>query len=205
MSPMRLFRNSVFQFFAICQLAVMTVACDSSPTARPNGYMRIGLPTKEYAEIESALPYSFDLNKSAEFKIKDSTMFWADVLYPTLLSTIQITYKPVHNNLDELVRDAQKLAYKHTVKASGMREQFFSYAENNIHGLYYEMSGESASTTQFYATDSTNHFIRGVLYHYSSPNPDSLAPVTAFMREEMLALISSLKWSKLDTVQPVLD
>lgn len=117
-------------------------------------------------------------------------------MYPTILSTVQLTYKPVaEGNLETLVRDAQQLAYKHTVKASGMREQFFSYPEKKVYGLYYELSGASATTTQFYATDSTNHFLRGVLYHYSTPNADSLAPVTAYMQEEVLRMISTLNWS----------
>ena len=60
--------------------------------------------------------------------------------------------------------DAQKLAYKHTVKATGMREQVFAYDSSRVYGMYYEMSGASATTTQFYATDSTQHFLRGVLY-----------------------------------------
>jgi gliding motility-associated lipoprotein GldD len=122
--------------------------------------------------------------------------FWLDIVYPTILSTVQLTYKPVaEGNLETLVRDAQQLAYKHTVKASGMREQFFSYPEKKVYGLYYELSGASATTTQFYATDSSNHFLRGVLYHYSTPNADSLAPVTAYMQEEVLRMISTLNWS----------
>jgi hypothetical protein len=39
------------------------------------------------------------------------------------------------------------------------------------------MQGNAASSTQFYVTDSTTHFLRGVLYFYSAPNADSLKPV----------------------------
>ena len=77
-----------------------------------------------------------------------------------------------------------------------MRERFFSYPEKKVYGMYYEMSGASATTTQFYATDSAHHFLRGVLYHYSAPNPDSLAPVTNFMREEIQTLISTVHWNE---------
>ena len=175
---------------------ILCSACTSDPVARPNGYMRIGLPdTSRVLFSGESCSFSTEVNGEATVRYKDSANCWIDIVYPSIRSTIQLTYKPVEENLDDLVRDAQKLAYEHTVKASGMREQFFSYSERGIYGLYYEMSGASAATTQFYATDSTNHFIRGVLYHYSAPNPDSLAPVTQFMREEMLHMISTLDWN----------
>jgi gliding motility-associated lipoprotein GldD len=182
-------------------------SCDEGPVARPDGFMRIGLPsTESYAPLSEAAPFGLDINAEAKVIVKEVLTeegteearegeYWLDIVYPTILSTVQLTYKPVHDNMENLVRDAQQLAYKHTVKASGMREQFFAYPEKKVYGLYYELSGASATTTQFYATDSTNHFLRGVLYHYSTPNADSLAPVTSFMQEEILRMISTMNWS----------
>jgi gliding motility-associated lipoprotein GldD len=186
---------------------VFLASCDEGPVARPDGFMRIGLPsTESYAPLSEAAPFGLDINAEAKVIVKEVLTeegteearegeYWLDIVYPTILSTVQLTYKPVHDNMENLVRDAQQLAYKHTVKASGMREQFFAYPEKKVYGLYYELSGASATTTQFYATDSTNHFLRGVLYHYSTPNADSLAPVTAFMQEEILRMISTMNWS----------
>lgn len=186
---------------------LLWLSCSEAPTARPDAFMRIGLPsTDNYAPLKESAPFGLDINAEAEVIVKDVLAeegneevregeYWLDVVYPTVLSTVQFTYKPVDNNLEALVRDAQQLAYKHTVKASGMREQFFEYRDKKVYGLYYELSGASATTTQFYATDSTEHFLRGVLYHYSPPNADSLAPVTQFMREEILQMISTLNWT----------
>ena len=185
---------------------LLWLSCSEAPTARPDAFMRIGLPsTDNYAPLKESAPFGLDINAEAEVIVKDVLAeegneevregeYWLDVVYPTVLSTVQFTYKPVDNNLEALVRDAQQLAYKHTVKASGMREQFFEYKDKKVYGLYYELSGASATTTQFYATDSTQHFLRGVLYHYSAPNADSLAPVTQFMQAEILEMISSLQW-----------
>jgi gliding motility-associated lipoprotein GldD len=184
------------------------ISCNNDPVARPTGFMRIGLPgTDEYVTLKDEAPFSLEVNGEAKTIVKPvlsdqdqpleaSNEYWMDIVYPSILSTVQITYKPVEENLESLVRDAQQLAYKHTVKASGMREQFFEYREKKVYGLYYELSGASATTTQFYATDSTHHFIRGVLYHYSTPNADSLAPVTKFMQEEIQRMISTLTWTK---------
>jgi|SaaInl3SG_22_DNA_1037383.scaffolds.fasta_scaffold00418_23 gliding motility-associated lipoprotein GldD len=186
---------------------LLWLSCNEAPTARPDAFMRIGLPsTDNYAPLKESAPFGLDINAEAKVIVKDVLAeegneevregeYWLDVVYPSILSTVQFTYKPVDNNLEALVRDAQQLAYKHTVKASGMREQFFEYKDKKVYGLYYELSGASATTTQFYATDSTQHFLRGVLYHYSAPNADSLAPVTEFMQAEILEMISSLHWN----------
>ena len=105
-------------------LSIVVSGCVSNPVARPNGFMRIGMPEKTYSPIQmEGCPFSSSLNSSAKILYKDSANCWIDIVYPTLLSTIQLTYKPVENNLQELFMDAQKLAYKHTVKATGMREQ----------------------------------------------------------------------------------
>lgn len=188
-------------------LSTLLLSCSQDPVARPNGHMRIGLPDQsQYSDLPFEAPFEVQINaeakaiKKAVLSDTNSNEFWMDLAYSSILSTVQFTYKPVSENLEELVRDAQQLAYKHTVKASGMREQFFTYPEEGVHGLYYEFSGASATTTQFYATDSSKHFLRGVLYHYSTPNADSLAPVTQFMREELLKLIGTLKWVESENV-----
>jgi gliding motility-associated lipoprotein GldD len=184
-------------------LFTLLCSCSEDPVARPNGLMRIGLPAQlEYGDLPFEAPFDVKINAEAKAIEKEvlsdanTQEFWMDLAYPSILSTVQFTYKPVTENLEELVRDAQQLAYKHTVKASGMREQFFAYPEERVYGLYYEFSGASATTTQFYATDSSRHFVRGVLYHYSTPNADSLAPVTQFMREEILKMIGTLQWNE---------
>jgi hypothetical protein len=38
-------------------------------------------------------------------------------------ATIYLTYKPVTKNINELLRDAQKLTYEHVIKADDILEQ----------------------------------------------------------------------------------
>ncbi|HEX2934063.1 MAG TPA: hypothetical protein VHO72_01805, partial [Bacteroidales bacterium] len=60
--------------------------------------------------------------------------------------------------------------------------------------LVYDIKGNTASSVQFYVTDSTRHFIRGALYFEAQPNKDSLAPVIDFFRKDIIHLIETLKW-----------
>ena len=60
--------------------------------------------------------------------------------------------------------------------------------------IFYELDGSTATNAQFFITDSTKHFLRGSLYFNSTTNQDSIAPVLAFLKIDMLKLIESLEW-----------
>ena len=60
--------------------------------------------------------------------------------------------------------------------------------------MIYDIGGNAASSIQFYATDSTKHFIRGALYFNVAPQPDSLAPVIQYLRKDIVRLLTTLKW-----------
>ncbi len=109
---------------------------------------------------------------------------------------MQFTYKPIANEeqLHTILNEAQNLAYKHATNAEGIGEREYIDQGKKVYGLMYNMQGNAASSTQFFVTDSTHHFLRGVLYFYSVPNADSLKPVNNFMFNEMVHIIESLEW-----------
>ena len=83
---------------------------------------------------------------------------------------------------------------KHISKASGMEEKAIENKSKRVYGIYYDVKGNSASSVQFYLTDSSTNFIRGALYFYAVPNPDSIAPVLSFIEEDVKHLIESFSW-----------
>jgi gliding motility-associated lipoprotein GldD len=66
---------------------------------------------------------------------------------------------------------------------------------DNVGGILYEIGGDAASPIQFFVTDSTNHFLRGALYFNSAPNADSLAPAIKYAKEDIMKMITTLKWN----------
>ena len=76
-------------------LAFLMVLCQSEPsgTPKPRGYFRIALPAKEYERSERQCPYSFEMNKNAQWISKKGGTCWADIKYPKLKATLQLTYK----------------------------------------------------------------------------------------------------------------
>jgi len=116
------------------------------------------------------------------------------VEYPQLKGSIYLTYKKVDNNLDTLLIDAQKLSYEHVVKADQISEIPFINEEDGVYGMFYEVSGNAASQSQFYVTDSTNHFLAGSLYFYAKPNYDSIMPAAIYLQKDIRHLMESLNW-----------
>ena len=117
-----------------------------------------------------------------------------DIQFPQFNATIYITYKPVKNDLQKLYEDHRSMTMKHIPKANAIDEEAYNDAAHGVYGSRYNIKGNAASNTQFYLTDSTSNFIRGSLYFYSVPQPDSIAPVLAFINEDVKHLIETFRW-----------
>ncbi len=91
------------------------------------------------------------------------------------------------------MNDAFNLTNKHSVRASYIDDSLI-VTPNNIHGMFFKVSGEVATANQFFLTDSTKHFLRGALYFNVAPNQDSLMPVNAFLIEDVRHLINTFQW-----------
>ena len=164
---------------------------------KPRGYFRIDLPKKEHKQLQLNCPYRFEYPVYSKI-IRDPRNIgrdcWINIHYPQFNSNIHISYKKMNNNLKKYAEDAHTLAYKHTVKAEAIKENFYRDEKRNDYGVFYELKGNVASPAQFFVTDSINHFLRGSLYFRTVPNKDSLAPVIQFVKQDMQHLIETLHW-----------
>lgn len=180
-------------------IVLFMAQCQSEPggTPKPRGYFRIETPQKEYTRTEHNCPYSFEINKQARWISKNGGVCWADIKYPKLKATLQLTYKNLQkHSLDSLLGDAYNLAYKHTVAADAINEKQYVNPQEKVYGMLFKLEGNAASNAQFYLTDSTDHFLRGVLYFYAEPNADSLKPAANFMYSEIVHYMETLQWKK---------
>lgn len=174
----------------------MLSACDDENfSPKPRGYFRIELPSAEYENLGMDLPYEFNINKNAKWDPSKKLKDWGDVYYPNLKARLKLTYSPIgERSLNNLLYEGHQMAYEHTRKADGIEELMIHIPQNNVHGTIFKIAGDAATNTQFYVTDSTNHFLRGVVYFFATPNADSLRPLNDFMLGEAKQLIESLEW-----------
>ena len=166
---------------------------------RPSGLMRLEIPKDSLVNLNSQdnkLPFSFMHSSNGNW-VNKPTKGWGDIRYPFCKAKIQISYKEIEENLGQLINDAHSMTYKHKIVAEGIVEKMYTNSDRNVNGVLFKLFGNTASHIQFFATDSTSHFLRGAAYIYSRPNSDSLRPIHEFLEKEVLQIIESLEWKYL--------
>tara|TARA_R110002096_G_scaffold82778_2_gene192447 strand:+ start:56 stop:637 length:582 start_codon:yes stop_codon:yes gene_type:complete len=181
-----------YKIFFLLTFLLLFISCDEPVLPKPKAYLSLEYPKKEYKKLEVLRPYSFDVLKSTT--IIDEKNNWLKITYPNLKASIDITYRPVENNLIELLTEAEKLVFKHAVKAEQIVPKDFINPKKRVFGSIYEITGNAASHLQFHVTDSTNNFIKGSLYFYVKPNYDSILPAVEYIKKDVLKLVETLEW-----------
>lgn len=187
-------RISKIVFFSL-----LLTACGKTYIPKPYGYFRVEMPEQTYRRLDTLnLPFTFDV--PAGVKITDRATkedkYWIDLSYPYLNANIYCSYKPVKGNLMELLEDTRRIVYKHSIKADGIKEKVFENEVKEVHGILYDLKGNTASSLQFILTDSSTHFFRAALYFNNVPNKDSIAPMADYVRDDMIRLMESFEWKK---------
>lgn len=192
-------QKALLYIFIIVALIACGPADDDADiyTPKPAGYFRLQLPKTTYTQYSSNCPFTFEYSSAAKVGADSSRTAqpcWLNIDYPVLQARIYLSYKPINKNLPTMLEDARNLVYKHTVKADDIKERIFGNPDKKVYGNMYEIGGDAASSVQFYATDSTNHFLRGALYFNCPPNADSLAPVISYVKQDITHLMETLAW-----------
>ncbi|GHV63824.1 gliding motility lipoprotein GldD [Bacteroidia bacterium] len=182
----------------ICMMVIIS-ACREDYIPKPYGYYRITFPPKSYHLLNEKLPYRFEIADNAtmeEDNAVDAEPFWINITYKEYNAQINISYKPIltDTTFEQLIADSQHLAYAHINKASAIKERYFENEKDKVFGVLYAIEGNVASSTQFFMTDSTRHFVRGSLYIKERPNIDSLAPVLEYLTEDVIVLMQTIRF-----------
>lgn len=175
-------------------IAISVFGCKDEVLPKPTAQLRLDYPVPDYKAFSQNCPFTFELNSQATVKDKGNCNL--EINYPKMKATIYLTYKPVSNNINVLLRDAQKLTYEHVIKADDILEQPFINANDKVYGMFYQVGGNAATNAQFYATDSTRHFVDCSVYFYAKPNFDSVMPAVNYIKNDMRTLMETLKWKR---------
>jgi gliding motility-associated lipoprotein GldD len=178
-------------------------SCREIPVPKPKGYFRIDLPPKNYIPFnesgqEKEIPLRFEYPGYGSISRNPDNPGepgWFNIEFPRFKARIYLTYKNVGNDLEGLLEQTYTMNIKnHITKADAINELIITDDEDRVYGILYDLRGNTATSVQFYVTDSLDHYLRGSLYFESEPNADSLAPVIDFFREDVIHLIETLKW-----------
>ncbi len=190
---------------AVSALALLLcVSCTKGNAPKPYGYYRISVPDTAYIPFSlsreegrgEAYPYTFALSKNAVVQPRNDEPYWINVYYPALDATIHCSYKKVDHNLRELTDDALDFVYRNASFANAIPECEYSHPEVNVYGVLFDLEGNTASSCQFFITDSVHHFFRASVYCNCPPNADSLAPVYQYLRTDVIKMVETFEWVK---------
>ncbi len=198
------FTTPILFVFCILFFAFWYSSCNTNYTVnKKRGFFKIDFPEKKYQVYDQpGYPYSFEYPVYASV-LKDSTFFedkpendwWINIDFPQFNGRVFVSYKEIgKNKFDSLVNDAFTLSYKqHTYKAASIEPVPFR-TPNNINGVYFSLTGNTATANQFFITDSVKHFLRGALYFDAATNEDSLSIVNDFLKKDLQHMINTLRW-----------
>lgn len=188
-----MFRKSI-AFLIPGFIVVSVLGCKDEAIPKPAGQLSLEYPIAKYVNFENNCPFTFEMNDDAIITDKGNCNF--TISYPRMKATIYLTYKPVVNDIEAHLRDAQTLTYKHTIKADDITELPFLNEKDKVYGMFYKVGGNAATNALFYATDSTRHFVTGSVYFYAKPNFDSIMPASSYVKNDMQVLMETLRWKK---------
>lgn len=190
--------HSIKAIIALILGTLFIVGCRDSYVPKPHGYFRIDLPEHSYTTFDSlALPYTFDKSDYAVVSPDQKSTegeHWINISYPKWNCKIHVTYRDIRGIVEQALEDNRKLAYKHTVKADAIGEEYYDDSERGIHGALYLIKGNAATPMQFAITDSTSNLFRGSVYFWGRPNQDSLAPVVDYIEKDVARLMESFRF-----------
>ena len=172
-------------FFCLC-----CFSCGEATVPKPRAYLYISYPSHSYKTYNYKGVATFPI--SIHSTVTKSTLKnnWLNIDYPKMKATIMLTYYPVKNNLQTLLKDSEKLTFKHTIKADEISSQKFEKA--TMKATLFEVTGDAASNIQFNIRKSKKHFITGALYFYAKPNYDSLMPAIEYLKKDIIHLIEGV-------------
>ncbi|WP_027394795.1 gliding motility lipoprotein GldD [Aquimarina latercula] len=189
-------KSKIYNFFVIA-VASALYSCGGDVLPKPKGMLRLAYPTPKYEKATLDCSYTFEKNNIANFKkAKNNKECWYNIDYPKLNATIYVSYYNVDKNLDSLLRDAQNLTQEHYIKADGIDQKDFILPDKKVYGSIFEVTGNAASSCQFYVTDSLNHFVSGSVYFKVKPNYDSILPAAKYLRNDVVHFMETIQWEE---------
>ena len=197
----KILKHTYFLNSLLVLVIALATSCGDDPIPKPKAYLRLEYPEPQYFKTSTELPFTFEKNSLAtdvtNKRLEDTKeSYGLNINYSKLKGTIYLTYKKIKSREDLIryLRDAQNFTQEHTKKADEITEQIFEDSQRNVYGMFYEVGGNAASQSQFYVTDSVNHFLIGSLYFYAKPNFDSILPAASYLKRDIKQIMETVKW-----------
>ncbi len=180
-------------FFVILISLVVTSCNNTEALPKPKAFLSLTYTDATYSPVYSSCPYTFEISTRAKHSFNEKC--WVNLSYPKLKASVNITYRKIENNFNELLRESEKLTYNHAIKADLISApSLYDNFKKKTYGSLSEVTGNAASPLQFHITDSTQHFITGAVYFKVQPNYDSILPAIKYIEKDIKHIMETIVW-----------
>jgi len=172
-------------------------------TVRLGSFSIVGIPDNTSAKQDYSINYEHvftdvtDIQSVADQMEQELQKYGIQILLNGLLGKLNpqdVVKNLVNGNLDKLIHDSKRLSYEHAAKADNIVEQPYVNPNARVFGALFEVQGNAASQSQFFVTDSTEHFLTGSVYFYTKPNYDSILPAADYLQKDIKRIMETVIW-----------
>jgi len=186
-------------------LVFLFCSCENVELPKPNAYLRLDYPSPTYKEIVLGTNNAtIELNTASTLftNIKSITnansVISKSISYPLINAEIKLEYYNLNksNKLNDRLKYLNDFTSIHLKKSSNSPQiQEFTNQNKKVYASIINIKGDVTSPTQFYATDSVNNLIIGILNLKSKTKYDSVLPALDYIKTDIYHLIESVEWS----------
>lgn len=171
---------------------LLCVSCDETTLPKPRAQLRLEYSQNSYQKTNNNCPYLMDISQNSTVEFENNC--WAKIHYPKLNATIHLTYRNIDKNLNEVLKEVERLTFDHTIKADAINARPFENESKKVYGKIINVEGNVASNIQFHVTDSVKNILFGALYFNVKPNYDSILPALNYVEKDIINLMESVEW-----------
>jgi gliding motility-associated lipoprotein GldD len=187
-------------------IALLFISCgENGSTPKPRIFPKVEYPSGEYEQfIKSDCPFTFQMpayvsieQDSKYAKFKPLHPCWFNLNYEMFQAQIYCSYAPISSRKDfeKLRKDAFEIIDQINKRSDYMEEYRYSN-RYGTGGIVFDFEGPAASPIHFFLTDTTEHFFKASLYYNTQVRPDSLAPITKFIKEDIDKMLGTFRWTE---------
>ena len=186
-------------------LLFLFCSCENVELPKPNAYLRLDFPSPTYKEIVfEPKSTTIELNTASTLitDIKSTSnansVILKSISYPLINAEIKLEYYNLNksNKLNDRLKQLSDFTSIHLKKSSNSPKiQEFINQNIKVYASIINIKGDVTSPSQFYATDSVNNLLIGILNLKSKTKYDSVLPALDYIKTDIYHLIESIKWS----------
>lgn len=188
-------------------LSMMLACADDNSSPKPRMFPKVEYPEGSTYTFQSEdCPFTFELPEYTEIerdpkyqRLNPPHECWFNIKYPMFQAQLYCSYAPLDGraSFDNYKSDAFEIVDQINRRSDYMEEYRFENTQG-VSGIVFDFSGPAASPMQFFLSDSTDHFFKMALYYDTQNEPDSLGPISDFIKRDMGRILETFQWSEKD-------